>query len=124
MSKWQDAAEAVLIQFQTDNGIPYDYRTYDCPADQPQLPDSYIVYFLVDDPEDDSAYDGQTVSHQPRVQASFYFTDRTLRTTIPDKIEAAFMAANFMRIGGGDLPYNAETGHYGWRCDFRFYERR
>lgn len=123
MSKWQDSAEAVLTQFQAYNGIPYDYRTFDCDTDSPQLPDSYIVYFLVDDPAGNS-FDGKETDHQPRIQVSFYFRNKSLRATIPDKIETAFMEANFMRVRGSDLPYDTDTGHYGWYCDFRFYERR
>lgn len=122
MSIWQDTAESVLTQFQTDNGVEYDYRTFDSVNVQ-QLPDNYIVYFLVDDMTGD-CYDGIETAHQPRIQVSVYFREKSQRLVIPDQIEAAFMAANFMRVNSADLPYDTDTRHYGWRCDFRFYERR
>jgi hypothetical protein len=122
LSEWLTQTRAVLASFKISAGIPYAWRRFECSADQ--LPDTYIVYFMVDDPEDGSSYDGKTVSHQPRVQISLYFSDKSIYLTIPEQIEAAFLAADFMRVGGGELPYQADTGHYGWYCDFRFYEGR
>lgn len=118
---WAVKVEETLEQFQIDNSIPYDFERFDCDADQ--LPDTFIVYFLVDDIGKTWA-DGKETSREPRIQISLFYRDKKTALTIPDKIEAAFMAANFMRVGGGRIPYQESTGHHGWRCDFRLYERR
>jgi len=117
LSSWTDKVEGIL----TDLGISYDYRTYS--GESIQLPERYIVYFLVDDNGKTYA-DGKETSHSPRIQISFYFKDKADCLTIPDQITTAFIAANFMRVGSSDLPYSNETEHYGWRVDFRINERR
>jgi hypothetical protein len=117
LPEWTDKAEEIL----TSLGYPYDFERMDCDTDQ--LPDRYIVYFLVDDPPKGHA-DGKETSHAPRIQVSLYYRNKPDFLTIPDEIIAAFVAANFMRVGGGKLPFDDSTGHYGWRADFRLYERR
>ncbi|HCW79593.1 MAG TPA: hypothetical protein DG942_00635 [Ruminococcaceae bacterium] len=126
MSKWMDTAESALTQFQVDTGISYDFERWQTDPNQPaasQLPDRYIVYFLVDD-EGKTYADGQETSHEPRVQVSFYTRKKSDMLTVPDKIEQAFVAAGFTRGPVGHVPYQTGTGHYGWRRDFYFYERR
>ena len=126
MSKWQDVAESVLTQFQKDLGIPYDFERWDTDPNlplAPQLPDRYIVYFLVDD-EGKTWADGQETSHEPRVQLSYYYRNKSDALTVPDQIEQAVVAAGFTRGPMGHISYQPDTGHYGWRRDFYFYERR
>ena len=118
---WITEVENVLTAFQTSNSIPYDYKRNESPTDQ--LPNTYIVYFMVDDPPGGHS-DNVETSHAPRLQVGLYSRDKSTFLTVPEQIEAAFMAANFLRVGSGDIPYQTDTGHYGWRCDFRFYERR
>jgi hypothetical protein len=121
-----DAAESVLTAFQTANGIPYDFERWQTDPNQPaapQLPDRFIVYFLVDD-EGKTWADGQETSHEPRVQVSFYTRGKPDMLTVPDEIERAFADAGFTRGPVGHIPYQPDTGHYGWRRDFYFYERR
>jgi hypothetical protein len=79
---WIDAAEEAMQELSTDLGIPYDYQRNRSPVDQ--LPDSYMVYFLVDDPVE-SVFDGRAQTHQPRVQASFFFRDPRKMLTVPDQ---------------------------------------
>ena len=117
LSEWITKCETVL----TAIGLPYDLERMTCATTQ--LPDTYIVYFLVDDPGKGWADNAET-SHVPRIQVSLFYRDLSTVLTIPDQIEAAFIAANFMRVGAGRIPYSEDTGHYGWRCDFRLYERR
>ena len=126
MSKWMDTAEAVLTDFQKSTGIQYDFERWQTDPNQPvapQLPDRYIVYFLVDD-EGKTWADGKETSHEPRVQVSLYTRIKSDMLTVPDEIEAAFVAAGFTRGPVGHIPYQPDTGHYGWRRDFYFYERR
>ena len=92
-------------------------------TDAAQLPDTFIVYSLVDDQGVTHA-DNKETSHETRVQVSLFYRDKSIVLTIPDQIETAFMDAGFMRVNSGTIPYQPDTGHYGWRCDFRYFERR
>jgi hypothetical protein len=114
---WVTECENIL----TALGIPYSINRMTCPL--LQLPDTYIVYFAVDDPPM-GHYDNEETSHETRIQVSLFYRDNTTFLTVPDQIESAFMADNFLRVGSGNIPYDVDTGHNGWRCDFRFYERR
>lgn len=121
MSEWVDKCEAALQQIQTDTGVPYDFERFSCDADQ--LPDEFMVYFLVDDPGLGHS-DNVETSHEPRIEVSYFYRDVAKIATMPDKIEAAFLLAGGARGPAGTIPYQADTGHYGWRRDFYFYERR
>ncbi|MGW8114039.1 hypothetical protein ACVS9P_02450 [Caproicibacterium sp. NSD3] len=126
MSKWIDAVESILTAYQTSSGIPYDFERWQTDSNQPvspQLPDQYIIYFLIDD-EGTTYADGEETSHQPRIQISFFTRKKSDMLTVPDKIEQAFTAAGFTRGPVGHIPYQPDTGHYGWRREFYYYERR
>jgi hypothetical protein len=115
--KWIDLCENILSAF----GIAYDFEQYDCTAEQ--LPDTFIVYFLVDDIG--VCYsDNVETAHEPRIQVSLFYRDKSMYLTLPHQIETAFMTCGFTRAGSGRIPFQNDTRHYGWRCDFRFYEKR
>lgn len=115
--KWIDQCESIL----TAIGLPYDFERFDSPTEQ--LPDTFIVYFLVDD-TGVSYSDNTETSHEPRIQVSLFYRDKSAFLTAPGQIETAFLSSGFTRVGSGRIPYQTDTRHYGWRCDFRFYERR
>lgn len=117
LSDWITQAESIL----TDLGYPYSFERLE--VETTQLPDTYIVYFLVDDNGKTWA-DGAETSHTPRIQVSLFYRQKSVYLTLPDSIETAFINAGFMRVGAGRIPYQNDTGHYGWRCDFRYNERR
>ena len=117
MTNWIDKCEAAF----TVLGLPYDFERMTC--DTSQLPDTYIVYFLVDDTGEGYS-DGAETSHQPRIQVSLYYRDKAAVLTIPEQITTALTEAGFTHGAAGRIPYQTDTGHYGWRCDFYHYERR
>lgn len=122
MSEWVNKCEEILPTL----GIPFNFERFDTDPNQPlapQLPDHFIVYFLVDD-DGKTWTDNKETSHEPRVQVSFYYRDKSDFLTIPDAIETAFVNAGFTRGTPGHIPYQPDTGHYGWRRDFYLYERR
>lgn len=116
MSKWAEKCEAVL----TGMGLPYDFERMACSSKQ--LPDTYIVYFLVDDTGEGYA-DGVETSHQPRIQVGLYYREKAVFLKVPEQIQKAMTQAGFTRGAAGRIPYQTDTGHYGWRCDFYHYER-
>lgn len=84
------------------------------------LPDQYVVYRLISDPAAQHADDEETLRSY-RMQVSAY--SRTGLETLPD-IDAAMLAAGFTRAGGGELPYNEGTRHYGRYTDYFYLEDR
>lgn len=117
MSNWTAKAEEIL----TSIGLPFDFERYK--SDGEQLPDTFIVYFLVDDSGKTWA-DGKETSKSTRIQVSLFFKKKSIYQTIPDQIETTFIQGGFLRVGSGRIPYSESTEHYGWRCDFRYYEGR
>ena len=121
MSKWINAAEAALADIKKVSKTPYDYGKFS--SSDNQLPDSYIVYFLVSHPPGLFA-DNKEVSSEPRIQVSFFFRKKKALLTMMDTIKANFVKKGFVRMGEGNIPFQKDTGHYGWRCDFKLYESR
>ena len=76
MINWIDKCEAVFAAL----GLPYDFERMTC--DTSQLPDTYLVYFLVDDTGEGYS-DGAEKSHQPRIQVSLYYRDKAAVLTVP-----------------------------------------
>ena len=121
MTEWTETVENCLKHIRSTTSTPFAFERFDC--DTKQLPDKYITFFLVDDPG--AAYaDNKETAHVPRVQISFYFRDKSDYLTIPKEIKSLFMSAGALRSGEGRIPFNEKTRHYGWRCDFKFYEKR
>lgn len=121
MSKWIAAAENALSAFKKESEVPYEFERFEC--ETAQLPDCYAVYFLVSDPPS-AWYDGSESSTQAKIQVSFFYRQKSDILDIPEKIISAFKAEGFMRSGEGRIPYQKDTGHYGWRCEFNYYEKR
>ena len=115
MSKWTTKVEEILANV----GLPFDFERYTGTVEQ--LPDTFIVYFLVDDSGKTWA-DGFEASRNARIQVSLFFRNKSTYLTVPDQIETAFKQGGFLRVGSGRIPYSEDTGHYGWRCDFNYYE--
>ena len=121
MSKWIEAAERALALVEKETDIPYRFELFLEQVEQ--LPDTYIVYFLVSAPTVSSA-DNKERAYQPHIQVSLFYRNIRSFLTVPDQIIAAFANEGFRRAGEGRIPYQPNTGHYGWRCDFNFYEMR
>lgn len=82
------------------------------------LPDEYIVYFLVDSPNAQNADDVETMRTR-KIQVSYYNIAGLM--SMPD-IESAMIAAGFSPSDQRELPYNEDSGHYGFALDFVFVE--
>lgn len=114
---WPEKCEEVLATI----GLPYYFQHAAC--DAAQLPDSYIVYYLMHD--SGSAWEnGKETSHEARIRICLYFRDKSVFVEIPEKIEKSLMEAGFGRRCSRSIRYQIDTAHYGWRCDFNYYERR
>lgn len=123
MPAWIDQTETTLKQLQAATSVPWDKDRYSPDPKTKQLPDTYMVYFLVDNPGV-SYSDGRETAYEVRIQVSLFYRDPQAALTVPDQIEAAFMKAGYGRGDSGTIPYQDETQHYGWRCDFYLYQYR
>jgi len=88
------------------------------PASGQELPDSYIVYFVISDPAAQHA-DNVEQLRTYRVQVSYY--SRSGLQTMPD-ITGAMTGAGYTRMPGRELPYNPETRHFGIAFEFNYLE--
>lgn len=85
------------------------------------LPATFITYQLLT--EDGVSYaDNLPTANSTLVQLALYSTDPAIKQTAKATLTGAMRPAGFTRAGGRDLPFDKETGHYGYACDFRYYE--
>ena len=121
MSKWVEAAEQALAELKAETKISYDFERFDKHVES--LPSEYIVYYLVS-AQTALSVDNKERAYLPRIQVCLFYRSKRSFLKFPDKIVAAFTRAGFQRASEGRIPYQTNTGHYGWRCDFIFYETR
>ena len=97
--------------------VPMAANTYILASGQ-ELPDSYLVYFMISDPPTQHADNVEKLKTY-RVQVSYY--SRSGLLSMPD-IVGAMTGAGFTRLPGRELPYNPDTRHFGMAMDFNFLE--
>jgi len=85
------------------------------------LPETFITYQLLSK-GDLSHADNLPISSSALVQVALYSTDPAIKPSAASTLSGAMLTAGFTRAGGRDLPFDKETGHYGYACDFRYYE--
>ncbi|WP_373232104.1 hypothetical protein [Cohnella sp.] len=105
----------------TLSALGYPVREQGTYAPGDELPETHVTYFFVDSPNDSHA-DNEPTSTTTRIQVALYSRDPEIKQAANATLKDVMLPAGFLRVGGGDLPYNTATGHYGFRCDFRFYD--
>lgn len=85
------------------------------------LPETYITYFLIDSPNTSHA-DNKPTSTTSRIQLVLYSKKPSLKQNADKLLMSVMLPGGFLRVGGRDLPFNADTGHYARTCDYRYYE--
>ena len=81
--------------------------------------DTYLTYKVIYD-EALLYAKNQPIGASTRVMVKLYSCDPEV--TQGGKETLNTLCAGMMRLGGGDLPYNAPTGHYGYTCDYRYFD--
>lgn len=112
MSIW-----SVTLAALTTLGKPVAANRY-IPASGSQLPDEYLVYFLVSSVPQQHADDVETLRSN-RMQVSYY--NRSGLAAIPD-IDGAMVAAGFTQDAITEIPFNPDTGHFGLAMEFIYLE--
>ena len=98
-------------------GVPVAANVY-IAATNAELPDLYLVYFLVSSTPEQHADNVEKIRGN-RVQVSAF--TRTTLATLPD-VSAAMVAAGFARGPTRELPYSQQTRHFGLAMDFIYVE--
>lgn len=85
------------------------------------LPQTFITYQLIGSPNSSHA-DNLPTSTTYRVQVNVYSRDPAITQAADGMLRAALMPAGFLRMDGRGLPFDHTTGHYGYTCDYRYYD--
>lgn len=85
------------------------------------LPESFITYFLVDSP-DVSHADNLATGRTYRVQVTLYSKKPSVVQGAEGSIGALMRSGGFLRMSGRALPFNADTGHYAFAIDYRYFD--
>jgi hypothetical protein len=112
MTIWERTLTAL-----TGLGLPLAANAYIVPSSS-QLPDEYIVYFLVSAPPELQA-DDEVKLRFYRMQVSYY--SRSGLAGLPG-IEAAMVAAGFAAGPLTEIPYNPASRHFGLALEFAYHE--
>lgn len=108
------------ITYKALNLLGYDVKEEGSYGRPENLSDTYITYFIVDNPTY-AAYDNLFKSSQPRIQLKLYSRKPSIKQNADELFKSVMIPAGFMRVGGRDLPFNSDTGHYCYICDYRYY---
>ncbi|WP_375104943.1 hypothetical protein ACDZ28_13625 [Paenibacillus sp. RS8] len=101
--------------------LGHDVREQGSYAPNAKLPESFVTYQVIDDSPAGHA-DNKPTSLVWRIQVSLYSKRPAIKQGASETIKAVMLETGFMRVGGRDLPFLEATGHYGYTCDYRFYE--
>lgn len=82
------------------------------------LPDTYIVYQLIDSPPEQHADDAET---QRSYQVQVTVWSKSGLASLPG-IDAVMIAAGFSKSNVRQLPQDRESGHYGLATDYVYFE--
>ncbi len=114
MSIWSQVNVALI-----GLGLPMAANVYRA-ANGAELPDLYLVYFLVSSPPEQHADDVEKLRSY-RMQVSIY--SRNGLEGLPD-VDTAMVGAGFTRGPITEIPFNQVTGHYGLALEYIFLEEQ
>ena len=117
MNIWEICEDAIKV-FCEANGIKYAAVEYIPDSNETALPDEYIVYTVISDPNN-TFYNNKPVSTDYRIQFD-YMTRKTYKVaTVPPTIENLLIKAGFLMQGNGRVRHEEKTGHWYWQKDFK-----
>lgn len=83
--------------------------------DAAEYPPEYVVYFLVSAPVGNFADDGETVRNY-KVQVNVFSVNGL--TALPATVDAAMIAAGFIKGNPFEIPPDGDTGHFGLGTEY------
>lgn len=97
----------------------YTYREQGSFMAGEPIPDTFITYQVIDK-EDVAFACNLPYASLARVQMTMYSTDPAVVQSADQTLKGILLPAGFTRYSGRELPYMADTGHYGYTCDYKF----
>jgi len=85
------------------------------------LPDILITYQILDQPETAHA-DNTAHAMMSYVRIVVYSTDPVVVQSANQLLKTLLIPEGFLRAGGRGLPFNGDTGQYGYVSEYRIYE--
>lgn len=107
--------------FDTLSALGYPVREHGTYAPNEKLPNTHVTYQVIDSLNNSHA-DNEPTSQTTRVQVNLYSQDPAIKQGADATLKGVMLPAGFLRVGGRDLPFDQKTGHYGYTCDYRFYD--
>ena len=101
--------------------LGYPIREQGTYASNEKLPETHITYQLIDAPPGSHA-DNLPINTIPRIQLAFYSKKPAIKQAADGLLKSVMLPAGFMRASGRDLPFDKETGHYGFTSDYIIYQ--
>ena len=84
------------------------------------LPETFLTYQIINN-EDVAHACNKPYACSARVQMTLYSTDPAIVQSANETLKSIMLPAGFTRFIGRDLPFSADTGHYGYTCDYKYY---
>lgn len=107
--------------FTTLSGLGYPVREQGSYGEHETLPETHITYFILN--QDDASHaDNQPTSTTTAVQVALYSKQPAIVQQANQTLKAIMMPAGFLRAGGRNLPFDSDTGHYGYTSTYNFYD--
>lgn len=85
------------------------------------LPATLVTYQIIGQDNETHA-DNQPTSTTTSVQVALYSQDPAIVQTADQSLKAVLLPAGFTRAGGRSLPFDADTGRYGYVSTYNLYE--
>jgi hypothetical protein len=101
--------------------LGYEVKEQGTYAPGATLPETFITYQIINSPNSSYA-DNKPISTAIRAQLALYSKKPAIKQSADSLFKSVMLPAGFLRIDGRDLPFIQSTGHYGYTCDYRFYE--
>ena len=102
------------------SSLGYQVREQGTYAEDEVLPETLITYQLIDEP-DSAHYENIPVGKISRFQVAMYSKDPVIKQSADNLLRSVMFPAGFMRASGRDLPFDKDTGQYGYTSDYRYF---
>jgi hypothetical protein len=101
--------------------LGYPVREQGTFGENEAFPETFITYQIIDSPNAGYA-DNLPTSTIEKVQFTLYSKKPALKQSADNLFKSVLLPAGFLRVGGRDLTFNKDTGHYAFTSDYKFYE--
>ena len=109
------------VIYDTLISIGYPVREQGTYGQNEKLPETHITYFVIDQANESHA-DNAPTSRTTKARVFLYSRKPAIAQQADSVLKAAMLAAGFLRAGGRPLPFDKDTGHYGYVSTYNYFE--